>query len=271
MTLIEVIVALLIATLLIIVMVLALGAITAADTRRGAGDLATAVRYTYNLAAINNKVYALFLDLDNHTYHAAPLEGSGACDRLLIDLEGGDGGQILRRFGDTGGDDDDDDDQEGGLFASLPRGGAPDPAIPAWVNAKESSPSGKLMSLLSEETKELGAEESRRAGALVDEETGPEEKRMPTFRKNRMGEPIKLPDQVRIGGVVLSEGAEPITSGTVPILFYPHGFTQRALIYVESGDEEAGEAFTVEILSLRGSARIHSDLLDPSEFREESD
>ena len=72
MTMIELIVALAVVAIALVVGGIAFGAVTGAEASQGAGEVSTAIRYTYNLSAINNKTYALFLDLDNGTYRVAP-------------------------------------------------------------------------------------------------------------------------------------------------------------------------------------------------------
>ena len=59
-----------------------------------------------------------------------------------------------------------------------------------------------------------------------------------------------------------------MTEGTVPIIFYAHGVTQRALIYVADETDEDGDIFTIEVMSLQGMGRIHSTELPSGEFNE---
>ncbi len=269
MTLIEVIVAMVIMAIAMGLAVMAFGAVTSAETRQGASDVATAVRYTYNLSAINNRVYALYLDLDAGTYQAAPFKKGGDCERLMINVDGSASDPIVTTYGKSGDNEDDDDDEDRGLFDAA-QGAQGDGEVTDAVTADTTTPTGQLMNLLSSETKSLSQETSRQAGIPVDDSTSPDgPKRVKSYRKNQLGKPRKLPKGVKFAGVLLREDMDPVTEGKVPILFYPHGFTQRALIYLESGEGEDAEVFTVEVMSLAGLGRIHDVELDASNFKED--
>ncbi len=271
MTLIEVIVALVIVAIAISLVAIAFGGIVGAKTRQAAGDLATAVRYTYNLAAINNRVYALYIDVGEGTYHAAPLQPGNECDRVLLNVDGDEADPMVLKYRDTGerdrvGGDDVEPSQFGGVESGSDD---PDPKPPDWTKDDDGTPAGMLLNMVSMEAKQLGRDEAEKAGAPVDlgnPQEGP--KRIKTFRKNQLGKPRALPEGVRFGGVVLREGQEAITEGTIPILFFPHGHTQRAFIYLDSGGEEDGETFTVEVMSLQGSGIVHDFEVDPNDFAE---
>ena len=287
-TVIELIVVLLIGVLMITVAAAAWGSVVGARTKEGAAKVATAVRYAYNLAAINNKVYALYINLDEGTYYAGPLDVSGECDRVLIALDGRDTDPLLVKLSDTGEEKkkerERDRDAEPGLFdaaMSGAGGGGGEPTLPSWAFG-DPGPSNKLMKMVSEEAYDSGRNETRNAGVSLDaveaEEGEKQEKAARTrqktgksFRRNQLSKPKKLPEGVRFGGVVVRDGADPVTEGVVPILFYPHGFTQRALIYVESGDEEDPDTFTVEVMSLQGRGKVHAVELDVSEFKEQTE
>ena len=94
MTMIELIVGIAILAIALVVGGVAFGAVTGAETNQAAGELSTAVRYTYNLAAINNKTYALFLDLDNNTYKVGAVDTtndscSASCSALHASYRSG--------------------------------------------------------------------------------------------------------------------------------------------------------------------------------------
>lgn len=246
--------------------------VTGARTREGAYKMGTAIRYTYNLAAINNRVYALTIDLDANTYKAGPLEPRGKCDRLLLAMDGGDTDPVIMRYGDTGDPDDrDDDDDDEPKPAAVSTTGDGEVKVPSW-SSEDGTPAGKLTRMLSGEVRDEAAEDARKVGVVSEDGAkAHDKKQFKTFRKNQMAKPKKLPKGVRFGGVVLRDGADPVTEGVVHILFYPHGFSQRALIYVESGDEEEPDTFTVEILSLQGRGKVHGERLAPSEFKEKTE
>jgi type II secretory pathway pseudopilin PulG len=245
----------------------ALGALSGADVRRAASDLATGIRYTYNLAAINNRDYALYLDLDAGTWHAAPLPATKPCDRVLLDLEGGEGDPVVTRYMDAGDSESDDDEKPGPFDAALTPG-TESKGPPSW-SSDAGTPAGKLRNMLSQEVKDTQRREAENRGLPTDEgEPDGKKKRMKSFRKNLIGKPQKLPKGVKLSGVVVRDGAEPVTEGTVPIIFYAHGVTQRALIYVADETDDEGDIFTIEVMSLQGMGRIHSTELPSSEFNE---
>ncbi len=247
-----------------------LGGVGAAKTREGAYKVATAVRYTYNLAAINNRVYALFIDLDNNTYKAGPIEPRGECDRLLLAIDGSDTDPVITRYGDTGDEDDDDDDDEP-KANPVAASGDGEVKVPAWTS-EDGNPAGKLLKMISAEVRDEGAQNARNIGVPEETSEAHANKKLKTFRKNQLGKAKKLPKGVRFGGIVLRDGAEPVTEGVVPILFYPHGYSQRALIYVTGEhDDDEDNIFTIEIKSLQGRGKVHALELDPRDFKETKD
>lgn len=280
MSLIEIMVVLVIFAITAVLGAMAFGAVSGSELNQSAGELASAVRYTYNLAAINNKAYALYIDLDQGTYHAAPVDDTGGeCERVLLAPNGSDSDPLIVRYGDVKGEgkdasifDEDSDDEEGGrpgMFDAAMAGAGGDndePAPPTWSDDGGTA-SGRLWSMLGKQTQSLAKEESAKAGYDLDEDTG-EQKRMPTMRKNMLAKPKPLGKAVSFDGIVVRNGQEPVTEGVVPILFFPHGLTQRALIYLKAGDDDI---VTVSILSLQGNGKVFGERLDPSEFEEKAD
>ena len=269
MTMIELIVALAVVAIALVLGGIAFGAMTGAETKQGAGDVSTAVRYTYNLAAINNRTYALFLDLDNHSYHVAPVASDGECDRILLNMDGGDSAPMVSKYGETGGKTKKDDDEEArGMFDAV-QAGSDDPGPPAWVD-DSSTAVGKLEGM-SRHADMLDPSYEPKEEDVSDEVKKTGEKRLKTMRRNELAKPRKLPPDVKFDGVLLREDGDRVTEGVVPILFYPHGYTQRALIYIKGGDGPDVEAMTVEIMTMQGTGKVHGDELDASAFREEAD
>jgi hypothetical protein len=271
MTLIELLVVFFILGMAISLAVVGLGAVGGSELRQSAGELSAAVRFTYNLAVINNKTYALYLDLTAGTYYAAPIPDDTGCERVLLAPDGKDDDPLIVRYGDVMSDEDKrkkkDDEEAGGLFdAGMggAGGGDQEPQPPSWAS-DEGTASGRLWGMLGEQTRSLSVEESKNAGYDIDVKT--EQKRLPTMRMNMLAKPKPLGKAVKFNGVVVREGQDPVTDGVVPILFFPHGVAQRALIYVKSGEEDE---LTIEILSLQGNGKIHGTRLDPSAFSEDS-
>ena len=126
-----------------------------------------------------------------------------------------------------------------------------------------------FMSMLSSEVQEAASEEAQAAGVTVDNTPRGMERDKKRTRVNRAEKPIALPKGVRIAAVLLRDNGDPVTEGTVPILVYPHGYLQRALIYLEAGKEDNPEELTLELMSLQGRAEIHPEALEFSHFSAE--
>ncbi len=275
MTLIELLVVMLIIGMALALAAVGLGAIGGSELRQSASELSAAVRYTYNLAAINNKTYALYLDLSGGTYYAAQIpEDGGDCERLLLAPNGKDTDPLILRYGDmkdvgskSSSKSKDDDEQAPGMFdagMAGADGGAEEPGPPDWTG-DDGTAAGRLWNMLGDQTKSLASEESAKAGYDLAEGEG-EPKRLPTVRKNQLAKAKSLGRDVKFEGVVVRQGSDPIAEGVVPIVFFPHGVAQRALIYLTDSN---GDALTVDILSLQGNGRITSGRTDPADFAEE--
>ncbi len=287
MTMIELLVVVLIIAIAISIGALALGAVSGAETREGAGKLATAVRYAYHLAAINNKTYALFLNLDENTYHIAPIERSGECDRVLLHTDGKtkdeenvfvsrleDGSERKKAERKEAGKDA-PVDAFGGVAANEDDGKSSEDDLPPSIVTEDTGPGGEVLRMMGQTGRALSRQEMGKYGFETPDDpedsgskTAP--RHLKSFRKNVIGAPVKLPKSVKFGGVVLKDGMEPVTTGTVPLVIYPHGYVQRALIYIDggTGDKDALEQFTVETLTLQARAVVHDKRLEPRDFKE---
>lgn|GEM_PF-5769135 len=267
MTLVELLVVLILMAIVLTVGVFAVGRMKSADLNAAGTELGAGVHYAFNLSSVNNSMYALYLDLDGGSYWVGEVPQENECDRLLLSLDGSDDEQIVKRFGDK--EDDDDTPQP---FAGLATTGGPNPSSGSQgANLAESTSfrNRSFMDQLSPEVREAAAEEARNAGLAVNEDTPGTERPTKRVRKNRLAKARTLPKGVRIARVVLRENGDPIDEGTVPILIYPHGFLQRALIYLEAGSEDDPEEITLELMSYQGRAIMHGKALDPSLFAEE--
>ena len=230
------------------------------------------VRYGYNLAAINNKVYVLFLNLDDNTFYFAPIDQENPCDRVLLRDDPDEPENVLARYGDLSRDEDEDEDDAPRGLSSLLTGAREKPP----EALKKSAVGGHdLKRMLGQEVREAGKQASRSAGIALDDEDGDaerEKKHVQSFMLNIYREPRKLPNKARFAGVVLAQGQDPVTSGTIPLIFYPHGVAQRALIYVTGAKDDTDmEVFTIEILTMQGKARVHGERLSPDDFKEAVD
>ena len=276
MTMIELLVAIAIVAIAITIGAVALGGVSSAKTREGAGKLATAVRYTYHLATTNNKTYALFLNLDDNTYHAAAIPTAGECDRVLLHLDGkvkddvviskmsDEGGAAKARRREVG------KDKPVDPFGGIASGGEDsDDGTPPTLLQDDTSPAARLHQMIGGEARASGRATSRKAGVKLEEDEGAPKKdeKKKHQRTNILGKAVKLPDKVKFAGVILKEGAEPVTHGTVPIVVYPHGVVQRALILL-TGGKDGTEKFTVEVMSLQARGVVHDTHLTAKNFPE---
>ncbi len=270
MTLVELLVALVIMAIVLTVGVFAIGRMTSADLDAAATELGAGVHYAFNLSSVNNSMYALYLDLDGGRYWVGEVPQENECDRLLLSLDGRDDEQIVKRYGDKEDDDDNEDTPQ--PFAGLASTGGPNPSSDnQTVNIAESTSfrNRSYMDQLSPEVREAAAEEARNAGVVLVEDPPGTERPNKRVRKNRLAKARTLPKGVRFSRVVLRENGDPIDEGIVPILIYPHGYLQRALIYLEAGSEDDPEEITLELMSYQGRAIMHGEALDPSRFAEE--
>ena len=117
MTLVELLVALVVMAILLTLGVMAVGQLTSADLDSGAEELSANIHYAFNLANVNNQMYAIYLDLDQGTYRVGAIPQQNECDRLLLNVNSKGDGAIVRRYGDQ--DNEDSDDKDPSMFAGL--------------------------------------------------------------------------------------------------------------------------------------------------------
>jgi hypothetical protein len=129
------------------------------------------------------------------------------------------------------------------------------------------------MNMLTSEVRSEARAESLKVGIELSDDIASErgKKRIKTYKGNLLSKPQKLPDGVTFSGVIVREGENAVTSGVVPIIFFPHGYTQRALIFIKGGsaEDDDAEEFTVEVMSLQGRGQLHAERLDDRAFKEE--
>lgn len=269
MTLIELVIAIAVAAVAIAASIWSIGSMGGARASQGADEVATAVRYTYNLAAINNTTYALYLNLDEGTYYAAPISQTAECDRVLLSLDGDATEGVFVQYGKST-DEDAGDSGESSDLGDVPVGG---PDSGGGGGGKSDSHFSKLMNMAGGANIQMAREHASSNGKQLfmgdsDEKVdGNDAKRMKAKRKNQLSKPKKLPEGVVFGGVVLRKGMAPITEGTVPILVYPHGYTQPALIYIdETGADDDEDAITLRTIPLQGRAEVLGYEVKPDDF-----
>lgn len=64
---------------------------------------------------------------------------------------------------------------------------------------------------------------------------------------------LELPDDVRLMSVWVEGMSQPADKGTVYLQFFPHGYTDRALVHLT---EEGGAIFTVKVSALTGTPEV---------------
>src|SRR5690606_9525497 len=79
-----------------------------------------------------------------------------------------------------------------------------------------------------------------------------------SFSEERVA--LELPEGVKLMDVWVQGMDKPATEGPVYLYFFPHGYTQDALIHLADAD---GRVFTVKIYALTGRTRIIGEYVEP--------
>jgi prepilin-type N-terminal cleavage/methylation domain-containing protein len=275
-TLIEMLVVIVIIVLIAGAFIIGFGQVLGARTQSGAQQLAATVRGAHALASSCNKTYALFINLDKNTYRVASVPPGGECDRLLLNREGSGDDPVIIRKREEGKTDDSDSEEPDTMSVLLSLAGSPPPKKSASSSKSSGAGGGqsKLYSMLGSDIRGQAQEMSEKAGFGTSDKTPTSDTKSTkseTCRAERytqLYKEKKLPKDVSFSQVVVRANGDPVTEGVVPILFYPHGVIQRALIYIEGGSD-SDEKYTVELMSYMGLARVHPEALPQSSFLEE--
>ena len=73
------------------------------------------------------------------------------------------------------------------------------------------------------------------------------------------GSSLELGDNVSIMDVWTEGSDKPVAEGSVSMVFFPHGFTQDALIHLQ---DEAGQVYTIKVWSLTGRAEVFNEYVE---------
>ncbi len=73
------------------------------------------------------------------------------------------------------------------------------------------------------------------------------------------GSGLELGDNVSIMDVWTEGADKPVAEGSVSLVFFPHGFTQDALVHLQ---DEAGQVFTIKVWSLTGRAQVFNEYVE---------
>lgn len=225
MTLIEVTITVAIIALVSAVAVTSVSSISKAELRAQSSKLAGFIRQTYDDAALTGQTHRLVFDFESKVVTSA------ATDQVLAFEPGS---NVLAEAGKAGAE-----------LRAL--SGIAEELLSA---AQEQGVSGELGQPMT--TSALSAlfdinSLAERAGMAE------EERFTDTDRKLELGEDVHLFD-VWIQGM-----GEPATEGKVYLYFFPHGYTQDAIIHLA---DEGGDQFAVRVSALTGKTRIESGRME---------
>lgn len=139
-------------------------------------------------------------------------------------------------------------DIEGGSF----RGDVVVSPCKAGIMPSEEERKFDLSPFLQQSVQEISSERARGS----DESEEGRMNRRP--KENLLGRQV-LPKGIRFAGVVTAHNEEPVESGEAEIFFFPDGYVEKALIYLQKGEE----TYTVETIPLKGIALVHTEEIDP--------
>jgi len=213
-----------------------------ADVSTAAAKLATAVRYTYDTAVLNNGTYRLVLDFESSSWWVERVETSQTCGGVAI-LPGEDD----EKDGDEKDEDSDEDAAgngvnpwaagnpfDGGSMAAQLWDGAG--SATAAVTGDDEQPS--LEDLSEEERMEL-----RRRRARV---------------RDELLKKTDLPTGIKFKMVMTSHQDEPTEEGSAEVYFFPSGYVERAYLYLQRDED----VYTIETVPLKGIGVVHKEELD---------
>jgi len=78
-----------------------------------------------------------------------------------------------------------------------------------------------------------------------------------SFEDTGMG--LELGDNVSIMDVWTEGNDTPTAEGMVSLVFFPHGFTQEALVHLQ---DDAGQVFSIKVWSLTGRAEVFNEYVE---------
>lgn len=119
--------------------------------------------------------------------------------------------------------------------------------------------------LPSEEEKKFSLKSVIKVLKKEDEEEGAETAPAYTEFKDNLLTRKSLPNRIKFSAVASLHQPEPASEGRAEIYFFPSGYVEKAYIYLAHEDS----IYTVETVPLMGTARVHSEELDISDFYRE--
>lgn len=225
MTLIEVTIAVAIVALAVAVSVPAVSNISAAELRASSGKLCGLIRQTYNQAALEGQTHRIAFDFEKKKIVVSATE-----QVLAFEPDS----NVLAEASKLHED----------------RAAFHDLADKLRLEAEE------MRELSGDDTPNLnvaaaffGVNDLAKKGGLAGDEA---------FRPTEME--IDLADSVRLMDVWVRGMDEPATEGVQYLYFFPHGYTQDALIHLVDEEERV---FTVKVRALTGRTQIVPDYVEP--------
>lgn len=232
-TLIEVTIALAILALAVAVVVPAVSNLSRAELRQTAGRLAGTIRATYDSAALSGETHRLVFDFESSMITVEATPGT-----LQF-------GESSSAFAAAAGA---EREKEVGASPAPWLGDKGVVSAQAWEQARSS--------LHADEDEELDA---NALGALfsINSLSG-SSSGSGAFQS--AGRNLKLDPSIRILDVWVEGMGKPESEGKVYLHFFPHGYTQEAVIHLENGE---GEVFSVRVSALTGKTRIEDKYVEP--------
>lgn len=201
------------------------------ELRRASGQLAGTIRATYDAAALTGQTHRLAFVVGEPEHASSEEDGeTQAVPSNVVRVEATE--QVLSF-----------DENSNPLVRSISRGGAGASLDLSSLFFGELSdlddiePPSALNDLFGDPDDDEKSELQARAGFTPTENT------------------VKL-SPAHLASVWVRGMNEPADQGEVYLYFFPHGATQEALIHLEDDD---GNVFTVEVASLTGKTRIHTE------------
>lgn len=216
-----------------------------ADVSTAAAKLATAIRYTYDTAVLNNGTYRLVMDFDASSWWVERVETSQTCGGVAI-LPG------------------DDEEEEDGEDSDGKEGEAAE--VNPWV-AGNPFDGGSMASQLwdmggsgaaGEVPEATGGDAKQPSLEDLSEEQRVELRRQRARVRDDLLKRTSLPAGIGFKMVMTSHQDEPTEEGTAEIYFFPSGYVERAYIYIKRDED----VYTVETVPLKGIGIIHKEELN---------
>lgn len=226
-TLIEISIAIIIVAMLFSAAVMGIGSITGAKAKGAAGELAGTIRSLYDSAALRGKTCRLVFEIPDPKNEEEPTKYHAEC---------AEGAVTTSRDRDTALREENREREQD----SRSRGtGASGGDTRRSYIASSSSDTPTADELL--EGEQARVESAARFSSYTSEEVPPRE----------------LPSDVRIS-VWTRQQREPVESGVAYLYFFPQGYTEKAHVYVQQGDN----VWTLDVQPLTGKVQIAPEALE---------